>query len=421
MEAATAPIVIVSGDSHIGPLIEQLRPYCPKDLLARYDDEMPRHRAMLAMATPFDRPEDDVRRARIRRTPGHHDMVVRLAEMDRDGIAAEIMFHGSQNGEPFPFQGMPDFNFQPSTGDLDAAAVGAHMYNQWLSEACATAPDRLLGCMSLPAWDIDAAIAEMQWARTAGLRMANFPAGKAGIVGYDDPAWEPFWAACEDLDVVLCTHSGSGDGMSLVMGPSAFPIGVVEAGGWPSRRNMTRMIFAGVFERHPKLRLMLTEQNGEWWTHQVMEYDSIWHTTRSVLGDIAPRPPHEYMRDHVFIGASFIAHFEAEAAVAEGYYPNVIWGRDYPHIEGTWTWRDDPTAETATHEHLRWAFNGIAEEPTRAMLGENAIRALGLDRHRLVAIAGGIDAPTIDELSKPLDMIPADGGVLAFRQHGPWG
>jgi predicted TIM-barrel fold metal-dependent hydrolase len=221
--------------------------------------------------------------------------------------------------------------------------------------------------------------------------------------------------------VILCTHSGSGEGLAISMGPGAFPIAIVEAGGWPSRRNMTRMIFAGVFERHPSLRLMLTEQNGEWWTHQVMEYDGIWHTTRSVVGSVVPRPPHEYMRENVFIGASFIANFEAQTAVNEGYWENVIWGRDYPHVEGTWTYREDESAETATSEHLRWAFSGIPTDPTRAMLGENAIRALGLDRPYLESMAARIASPTLDDLAKPLDMIPADGGGLAFRQFGPWG
>lgn len=421
MGNASEPVVVVSGDSHIGPLASQLREYCPPRLRDKFDEQMTRDRAMLNEGT-FGPPEE-VRRHRCTLTAGHHDVEVRLREMDRDGIAAEIMFHGSQNNEPFPFQGPPDFNFQPTSGvDLDMATTGAHLYNEWLADACAAAPERLLGCMSLPMWDVDASVAEMKHARNAGLRMANFPAGKAGILGYEDPAWEPFWAAASDLGVTLCTHSGSADLGNVQPGPHAFPIMLVDAGGWPSRRNMTRMIFSGVFERYPGLRLMLTEQNGEWWTHQVMEYDSAWARGREILGDTVPRPPHEYMRQSIFIGASFIANFEAHAAVDDGFWENVIWGRDYPHIEGTWAYRDDrdDDGETATHQHLRWAFHDVPEEPTRAMLGENAIRALGLDRDALAKVAAGIDAPTIEGLRRPLEAIPDDGGVLAFRTVGPW-
>ncbi len=282
-------------------------------------------------------------------------------------------------------------------------------------------PERRVGCMSLPMWDIDASVAELTHARNAGLRMANFPAGKAGIVGYEDPAWEPFWAAASDLGVTLCTHSGSADLSNVQPGPHAFPIMLVDAGGRPSHRNMPRIIFSGVFERCPGLRLMLTEQNGEWWTHQVMEYDSAWTRGREILGDPVPRPPHEYMRQSIFIGASFIANFEAHAAVDDGFWENVIWGRDYPHIEGTWAYRDDRDDDEvpATHEHLRWAFHDVPEEPTRGMLGENAIRALGLDRGALAAVAARIDAPTVEGLRRPLETIPDDGGVLAFRTAGP--
>jgi predicted TIM-barrel fold metal-dependent hydrolase len=418
MDSEAEPLIVFSGDSHIGPLASQLRDYCPIRLHDQFDEQMDRDREMLK-GNQFVPP--DPRRDRPLQTVGHHDMAVRVKEMDRDGVAAEIMFHGSQNNEPFPFQGMPDFNFQPSGADLELAAIGAHIYNQWLADACSFAPERLLGCMSLPIWDVDAAITEMTEARKAGLRMVNFPAGKAGILGYEHPEWEPFWAASADLDVVLCTHSGSADINPLAPGPHAFPIGIIEAGGWPSRRNMTRLIFSGVFERYPTLRLMLTEQNGEWWSHQVAEYDSIWHLAGSTLSETVPRPPHEYMQQSVFIGASFISDFEAQTAVKEGYWENVIWGRDYPHFEGTWVYRGGNETETATHEHLRWAFCHLPNEPTRAMLGDNAIRALRLDRDALGTIAAGISAPTLHSLSKPLDAMPNDRGPLAFREYGPWG
>jgi predicted TIM-barrel fold metal-dependent hydrolase len=416
------PLIVVSGDSHVGPLIEGLRAYCPRKYHAQFDDFMARHKVMLdETQRSVMRPEDQPRRAINSQTAGHYDMDVRLQDMDRDGVAAEVMFHGSQNNEPFPFQGSADFHFQPSTGDLELAAVGGHIYNRWLADACSTAPDRLLGCMALPMWDIVAAVKEMRWAREAGLRMVNFPAPKAGIHGYEDPAWEPFWIACEDLGVTLFTHSGSGEMLPMVPGPYALAIGAIEAGGWPVRRNMTRMIFGGVFERHPGLKLVLTEQNGEWWTHQVMEYDSAWYLTRSQVAELVPRMPHEYMHQNCFIGASFIAHFEVEAAIKEGYWENVIWGRDYPHVEGTFVYREDDHGETATHQHLRWAFAGTPAEQTKAVLGENAVRILDLERDRLADIARQIAAPTLEELSQPLEVIPDDAGSCAFRRIGPWG
>ena len=87
------------------------------------------------------------------------------------------------------------------------AAVGRHMYNEWLADFCSVEPERHVGLAHLPMWDIDAAIAEATWAREHGLRAVNFPveAGPvtelkrsrfAGLHYYNDPIWEPFWAAC---------------------------------------------------------------------------------------------------------------------------------------------------------------------------------------------------------------------------------
>jgi hypothetical protein len=57
---------------------------------------------------------------------------------------------------------------------------------------------------------------------------------------------------------------------------------------------------------------------------------------RQELGSHVPRPPSEYCRANVSLGGSFLARFEAEDAIAHDYVPNMLWGSDYPHMEGTW-------------------------------------------------------------------------------------
>ena len=48
-------------------------------------------------------------------------------------------------------------------------------------------------------WDVDAAVDELRWAADAGLRGVNFPAPRPWLRPYNDRAWEPFWAAAEEL------------------------------------------------------------------------------------------------------------------------------------------------------------------------------------------------------------------------------
>ena len=120
---------------------------------------------------------------------------------------------------------------------------------------------------------------------------------------------------------------------------------------------VNQLVFGGVFERHPALRIVLTELPGTWWSAVLTELDSIYllHTRHygPDLAERVPRLPSEYCRDHVYVGASFQAPFEAEDAVARGYAANVLWGSDYPHGEGTFQFPDDPDAEPMTRVAMR--------------------------------------------------------------------
>jgi predicted TIM-barrel fold metal-dependent hydrolase len=195
---------------------------------------------------------------------------------------------------------------------------------------------------------------------------------------------------------------------------------LLERSGWLSRRALPRLLFAGVFERHPNLRYVLTEQNGEWWAATMREYDSAYVAYRWQIKEQMPKKPSEYCATNVYIGGSYMAPLEAEMAVRDGYVDNIMWGSDYPHSEGTYQYVD-PSEENPTRLALRYTFAGIDFPTTAAMLGDNAIRCYGFDRTALQAIADRIDAPTSAELRKPLEELPTWTGSRAFRTVGPYG
>jgi predicted TIM-barrel fold metal-dependent hydrolase len=179
-----------------------------------------------------------------------------------------------------------------------------------------------------------------------------------------------------------------------------------------------------VFERHPELRLMITELPGAWWKPVVNELDSIYlmskKTPTGTLGEHVPRLPSEYFSSNVFIGASFTSRDEAFAAVRDGMERNICWGSDYPHVEGTWAGPLSDDEVPMTHRALRWTFSGLDGNHIRRIVGLNAIEALGLDQVALTRVAARIGAPSPADVSVPLDHPPADGGLLAFRTFGPW-
>jgi predicted TIM-barrel fold metal-dependent hydrolase len=410
------PMAIVSADCHIGPrLVEDLRPLCPQHLLGAFDAYVAAGDRSRGRYVEHDITEDDLQSPwRNQFVAGHHDPAARRLDMDAEGVAAEVIFHGSQNDQPIPFQS----SMLGEPADRDLAGAGIRIYNTWLASVCAEAPERHVGLAHLPMWDVDAAVSELRWAAEAGLHGVNFPAPRPWLRPYNDPAWEPLWAAAEELTMPLTTHSGAGDPATF-QGPELVALMSIESGGWFSRRAAHLLVFAGVFERHPELMLVLTEQPGEWWPYLVNELDSVHRTLTGGGGPLArqvPRAPSEYLHRNVYIGASFMSRAEAMGAVRDGYADRMMWGSDYPHMESTF--QLGPTSFTRLS--LRFTFAGLDERDVRAMLGGTAARVYGLDPAALAATARVIDAPTFAEISEPLDAVPAGASAFAFRTFGPW-
>jgi hypothetical protein len=127
------------------------------------------------------------------------------------------------------------------------------------------------------------------------------------------------------------------------------------------------------------------------------------------------------VREHVALGASFLSTALAEQAWREGFDANVLWGRDYPHVEGAFQVRDDPAAEPITRLSLRHVLSHVPPDSARRIAGENAIRFLGLDGAALAKVAARIDAPTLADLQTPPAELPEiSPRSNAFRgQAGP--
>ncbi|MDB6062527.1 MAG: amidohydrolase 2 [Verrucomicrobiaceae bacterium] len=422
------PLAVVSCDGHIGPrLVEDLRPYCPQKYLQAFDEYVERLRSeqLEQSARTLLGESDSEDAARLMKMfddmmaiDGHHDMHARLADMDHDGVTAEVIFPSSHNGQSEPFI-QSDLFLDPLRGDTELFAVGMRIYAEWLADAVKVSPQRFIGLVTPPLWDIDASITTVKWAAQAGLKGVFLLMPRPGFKRYDHPDWEPFWAVCEDLGLTLNAHSGA-PLEDAVHGPHEFCMHEIETAGWPARKAVHQMIFSGVFERHPKLKLILTEQNFDWWVSSRREFDSSFAMHRGQLKHLS-RKPSEYMASNVYIGGSFLAPFEAADAVQHAYTGNVMWGRDYGHIEGTFvpTVDIDP-ATNPSRLSLRHAFSNIPAAAIQQMASDNALEVYQLDRAELTRVAKSIGAPSLKELMTPIHAIPSNGGALAFRQIGAW-
>jgi hypothetical protein len=161
---------------------------------------------------------------------------------------------------------------------------------------------------------------------------------------------------------------------------------------------MWQMMYGGVFDRHPSLKLVATEIRLDWIPTNLAHLDALFDEHKSELP--AKRRPSEYWRENCLAGASFIHKAEVEMRHEIG-VDTILFGRDYPHPEGTWP---------NTSDWLRDAFAGVPENELRAMLGENGIRFFDLDRSALAAIARKI-GPTLQDI---VDGAPVDPALVAM-------
>jgi predicted TIM-barrel fold metal-dependent hydrolase len=294
------------------------------------------------------------------------------------------------------------------------------MYNRWLADQCSVEPERRVGLAFVPMWDVDAAIRELEWAHDAGLRGLNFPAPKPGMRTYDDLEWDRFWALCEERGIVLTTHDGAGiDDLSVKRGHTLLATALE---GDLTRKMFPRMIFGGMFERFPNLKMALIElqqATSAWWTQICKRYDQYWLANRKALGDQVPRPPSEYFKANVFLGQTLLHSLpsEVDAAVRDGYTYNIMWGLDYPHQEGAYRHQtEDNRAENRARLALRHAFRTAPPEDALGMIGENAVTVYQLDQDKLAAVAKRIEAVTLREVAVPIESYPKEWDVIREAQ-----
>jgi predicted TIM-barrel fold metal-dependent hydrolase len=432
-------LLVVSTDSHAGPSLRlQLREYCPSSSLADFDEFV---NEMDRLAGPLDertlRQDEFVLRRGLlgslstensdsawsERTEGNRkaleylkgcqglqDPKARLADMDADGVAVDVIFAGGQNGEILPFLGFGTSAGAPERS-AELRAVGAHIWNAWLADFVSTAPERHVGVMQIPIWDIAKSVRENEWAFDAGLRAVNLPAPRADYPPYTDPSYEPVWAACAARRLPLLTHTGGGEK------PLGFPAKVGLAAlyrtevHWLSRRGLWQLIFGGVFERYPDLKFVLTEQGVTWVPEQLRDLDSVYLCdSDQEIRQSLPRRPSEYWSTNCFLSGSFLARYEVEARYSVG-VGNLMWGSDYPHVEGTW-----PRTLLA----MRNTLAGLPVDEIRQILGETAVDVYNLDHEVVMRTASRI-GPMLRDVTTPLDPeeMPKRRGE-AFREVGQY-
>lgn len=285
----------------------------------------------------------DPREIRARRSDfndvprGGWDPKHRIAAQDKDGIAAEVIYPSLG----MVICAMPD-------GNLRRALMQA--YNRWITDYCSENPTRMIGLGQSAGINPETAVQDLHEIKALGLRGVMMPGQPMGDADYDDPAWDRFWAAAVELELpvsfhVLTDNQAMGAVNAKARGGkiNAF-LGIIRA----CQDIMGMLCFHGVFERHPKLKVVCVEADAGWVPHYMYRMDHSYKQLRYLLrAKELQRLPSEYFHDHIYV--TFQDDHVAFQVKDLCNVRRLMWANDYPHNDSTWPWSQDILARHTAH------------------------------------------------------------------------
>jgi predicted TIM-barrel fold metal-dependent hydrolase len=289
--------------------------------------------------------------------PGGWDPVARLDEQDRDGVSAEVLY---------PSVGMllcnhPDADYKKACFDA---------YNLWITDFQASAPDRLVGLGQTALRSVEEGVADLERIASLGLRGAMLPGFAAcnDDGDYDHPRWDPLWRASVELGLPLSFHiltANDNLGSPQYRGPkmNGF-LGIIRG----CQDVIGTLIFGGVFERHPELRVVCVEADAGWVPHWMYRADHAFERHRNWLtADALSRLPSAYFRDNVYV--TFQDDSVAFQVTGLCNHERLMWANDHPHSDATW-----PDSQAVVAEHTRDLSPAVRDD----ILWRNCARLYGL-------------------------------------------
>ena len=252
--------------------------------------------------------------------PGAHDMQIRRKDLDDEGIWGEVIY---------PSVGM--WNSMISDPGLIREAV--KVTNDWCASVQHDSIRHVMPAQISPL-DIGDAVAEVQRAASLGLACVSLPAGAPkGVPGFNRHEWDPLWDALQETGMVIAVHTGSsGEDPIHHHGPGAGTMNYLYA-CYSGMDMAALMVASGILDKRPELKLLISEAGASWLPFIGDRLDEATRQHAEFVRDHLTRMPSEILRDQVY--ASFQHDPTAVLTMSAMGYPNVLWGSDYPHIEGT--------------------------------------------------------------------------------------
>ncbi|MGC0327414.1 aminocarboxymuconate-semialdehyde decarboxylase [Streptomyces sp. SAI-170] len=272
------------------------------------------------------------------RVPRLTDVAVRLAAMDAQGVDVQLV--------------SPSPSHYHYWADEETAEKVYRLANEATAAHCSTAPARLRGLGLVPLQHPEQAVLALDHALEQGLTGVEISTHAPGRE-LSDPAYEGFWARAEDTGALVFLHP-----FGCTLDERLDQWYLSNTVGQPAENAvaLSHLIFSGVLDRHPRLKVIAAHGGGYLPTH-IGRSDHAWRVRPDAQG--CARPPSSYLKRLYFDSLVHDPYVLRELVRVAG-ADRVLLGSDFPFDMGT----EDPLAD------LRAA--GLSDTDLEAVRGGNA-------------------------------------------------
>jgi predicted TIM-barrel fold metal-dependent hydrolase len=264
-------------------------------------------------------------------------------------------------------------------GELRAACFRA--FNDYAAEYCSHNPKRLLGLGTVELEDIPAGVKELESCAKKGLRGVLIWGSPPEDKPYSDRVYDPLWQTASEHDFPLSLHVITGkskesdmSAVSQAMGLSGSTKRKPQMGELYAnliheiQRSLSSIIFGGVFERFPKLKIVSAENDVGWLPHYMFRLDHAFDKFAAMMEEPLSMKPSDYIRRQLY--ATFQDDPVGPAAYKLFGAANYMWASDFPHTDSTWP---------ESRKVVARDFAGVPDDVTRKIVFENAVKLYHID------------------------------------------
>jgi predicted TIM-barrel fold metal-dependent hydrolase len=263
--------------------------------------------------------------------PGSYDTKARLADLDADGIWAQVLY---------PSVTLAGARTYADDRELQLACVRA--YNEWLVEFCAGSKGRLIPQTIIPTTGVDDAVAELRWGLDHGMKGALIAAYPDGTYASPSPANDPFWDLAQESGTPLGVHIGSFTLAGLAAGkPDQSTVSFMANAGASKAGAQTipvvaELLFSGVPQRFRRIKFLLVEANIGWIPTVMEQLDDMFLRYRWFSGAatwMTETPSRVFWRN---FSSTFMIDTVGIELRHRMNVDSLMWSTDYPHTGSDW-------------------------------------------------------------------------------------